>query len=429
MPNTLLRSLATGLLFAILATGSWAQSKYTIDVRADREDGLYETVQTVTFSIAVIKDGAPLTDGDAAFALSRDGWPLLETGERPLAKGHTPVTGTLNAPGFLRCTVTYTDDTGKEHTGMAAAGFDPLKIPASMAPPEDFDVFWADKKAKIAELPLNPVLTPVETTVADVECFDLQLECLGDAPVSGYYCRPAGGRPNSLAAVLYVHGAGVRSSILRPKNAAEGMLVLDINAHGIPNGKPASYYGDLAKGDLAGYPNFGREDRETSYFLGMYYRLIRALDFLTGQPEWDGKVLIVEGTSQGGGQAIVAAGLDSRVTAFCAGVPAMCDHTGQVNGWPRLVPRDEAGNPDPKIQEAARYFDAMNFATHTKADALFSVGFVDTVCRPTGIYATYNNLRGTKQILNKPLMRHAVAPEWVGMVSEMMKAHIAAHGG
>ncbi len=73
--------------------------------------------------------------------------------------------------------------------------------------------------------------------------------------------------------------------------------------------------------------------------------LVRALDFLTAQPEWNGRTVIVSGSSQGGAQALVAVGLDSRLTFFAAGVPAMGDHTrfkaGRINGWPKLIPTGE----------------------------------------------------------------------------------------
>ena len=52
-----------------------------------------------------------------------------------------------------------------------------------------------------------------------------------------------------------VHGAGVRSSDLGSTVtwARDGFLALDINAHGLPNGKPDSFYSDLAKGELKDY--------------------------------------------------------------------------------------------------------------------------------------------------------------------------------
>ena len=235
--------------------------------------------------------------------------------------------------------------------------------------------------------------------------------------MSGYFAKPAGAASKSLPIILTVQGAGVRNSSLGGSAgwARQGFLALDINAHGIPNGKPDQFYSDLASGDLKGYPTRGRDSRETVYFLGMFLRLVRAIDFLTAQPEWDGRTLIVHGSSQGGAQSIVAAGLDSRVTFLAAGVPAMCDHTGvavgRVNGWPKLVPNGLTGQPDAKVIEASRYYDAMNFATRTKAGAILTVGFIDTTCPPTSVYAAYNALPGAKEIFNDPPSTHAVSPK------------------
>lgn len=421
----MLRAIPSFIIFCLVVALPAAAAEYVVSVTLDRDDALYSLGETATFSVAVTRDGAPVSEGDVAYTMSIDGWHNVDSGSRSLAAEPVTVSGTLEEPGFLRCAVAYTDEAGQKHHGVAAAGFEPLKIAPSMPVPADFDAFWAEKRAALDEVPMNPRLTPVSTDVDGVEAFDVQLDCLGGAPVSGYYGKPAEAGPKSLPAILWVHGAGVRSSNLRPDVAAEGFLVLDINAHGIPNGKSKQFYTDLAKGALSDYRHRGREDRETYYFLGMYFRLMRAMDFLKAQPEWDREVLIVRGSSQGGGQALVAAGLDSQVTALLANVPAMCDHTGDVNGWPRLVPRDENGNPDPVVREVARYFDAMNFATRTKAEAMVSVGFIDNTCRPTTVYAAYNNLRGKKEMRNYPRMTHKVPPDWYGEAMVFMKAHVA----
>ena len=290
--------------------------------------------------------------------------------------------------------------------------------------------FWAAQKAKLAAVPMKPVLTPVKTADAKIQVFDVQIPCVGPRPVSGYFGRPVGAAPKSLPAILHVHGAGVRSANLGAATGGAHMnfLSLDINAHGIPNGKPSQFYTDLNNGELKGYPTSVRDDREKCYFLGMFLRLVRAMEFLTSQPEWDGKVLIVEGGSQGGGQSIAAAGLDPRVTFIAAGVPAICDHSGKaigrINGWPKLVP-DKDGKPDPKSLEAARYFDAMNFAARAKAEAIFSVGFIDGVCPPSSVYAAYNNLPGKKQMVIEPLMGHASSPAIQKAFAKATAEHIA----
>ena len=129
-----------------------------------------------------------------------------------------------------------------------------------------------------------------------------------------------------------------------------------------------------------------------------------------------GETVVVVGHSQGGGQSLVAGGIDDRVTLIASGVPAICDHSGEsagrVNGWPKLVPNGVDGKPDPKVQLAARYVDAVCFATRCKAEAIMSVGFIDAVCPPSSCYAAYNALQGGKSIINEPLMGHA-APKHI----------------
>ena len=169
--------------------------------------------------------------------------------------------------------------------------------------------------AALAKVALKSTFTPVEVPVKGVDAFDVQVECLGK-PVSGYLGRPQNAKPKSLPAILFVHGAGVRIANLGSSHWAVhegGMLALDINAHGIPNEKAAEFYTALNDGELKDYRSIGRQDREQCYFKGMFLRLIRAIDFLTTQPEWDGKTLIVYGSSQGGFQAFAAAGLDARL--------------------------------------------------------------------------------------------------------------------
>ena len=102
----------------------------------------------------------------------------------------------------------------------------------------------------------------------------------------------------------------------------------------------------------------------------------------------------------------------------------MCEHAGRVCGWPRLVPRDDKGVPDPRALQAARYFDAVNFAARTKAEAVFAVGFIDDVCRPTSVYAAYNRLPGRKRIVNEPKITHAIWPSFNDARDALISAHM-----
>ena len=398
------------------------ESAVSVKVIAERESAIYEVGEEATFLITVSQGEERVTGGSVSFVvddfLSAGTAAGLPQGTAELNDGSARVIAKGRRPEFLRCQVTYTPADGKAVRASAGVGFSPEKIGLSLPVPDDFDEFWAEQKRKLEKIPLDPKLTTVDSKTDGVESFDVQVQCLGGAPVSGYFSKPTDAKSKSLPIVLWVHGAGVRSSSLGNSlnGAKSGFLSMDINAHGIPNGKPAAFYTDLSNGALKDYRYAGRENRDTIYFRGMYLRLVRAIDFLTAQPEWDGKTVVVVGHSQGGGQSLVAGGIDDRVTFIAPGVPAICDHSGnsagRVNGWPKLVPNGADGKPDSQIQQAARYVDAVNFATRCKADAIMSVGFIDAVCPPSSCYAAYNALPGKKSVINEPLMGHA-APQHI----------------
>lgn len=398
----------------------------SMTVVTDKPDAIYQVNETAYF-LVVLPDGF-VSDSTATltYVLSNDGLELAR-GILSLASEPLSVSGTMKAPGFLRCTVTLPLEGQKPMTAAAAAAFDPLEIKPTLPAPDDFDAFWDERKALLAAVPMNPQLTRLDSSTESIECFDLTLDCLGERPVSGYFAKPANAAPKSLPAMLWVHGAGVRGGIL--SSAIQGaeweMLSLDINAHGIPNGKDEDFYTNLAQTELKDYTHRGKESRETSYFLFMFLRLVRAMDFLMAQPEWDGEIFIVRGSSQGGAQALAAAGLNPRVTAMACSVPGLCDNAGLINGWPRLVPRDSDGSPDEAILQASRYVDVVNFAARANAEAIFSVGFIDNTCRPTTVYAAYNSYKGPKRIINKPLMPHAIPKDIQEAFAEMILDHVA----
>lgn len=401
----------------IATTDAQAADQYKLKVTTDRQDAIYQTGQPARFVVNVTRNGEALSTGQVSYVI--DDFITDQPPQRDFPNGNltldgkSEITATLPKPGFLRCRVTFQTPDDKKLQATAGAGFSPLQIKPSLPVPDDFAQFWADQKKQLAKIPPIAKLTPVAHADASLACFDVEVNCLGNAPVSGYLSKPRDAKPKSLPAILWVHGAGVRGSSLpnAVTGAKAGMLSMDMNAHGIPNGRPGKFYQDLNGGRLRDYRYAGREQRQTSYFRGMYLRLVRAIDFLTAQPEWDGQVVAVIGHSQGGGQALVAGGIDPRVTIIATGVPAICDHSGRaasrINGWPKLVPTDANGRPDPTILEASRYVDAVNFASLCQADAIMSVGFIDGTCPPSSCYAAYNLLPGDKQVINEPLMGHA----------------------
>lgn len=392
-------------LSAQSAKKSEPESPIKIAARAEQTNATYRQGEKVLFNLSVTDRGKPAA-GLVEWVILKDGLPTDQKGTSELADGKAVATGSLNEPGFIQVRASYRPHAKAKAapvSGLGGAAIDPTEIKRSLPVPDDFDAFWDGMKSKLAAVPVEPSVRSVKSPLPDVQSFDVTAPALGQ-PISAYMAKPAGAKPKSLPIILTVHGAGVNdSSLVGSANwAAKGFLAMDMNAHGLPNGRPRQFYADLYAGPMKGYRYENRDDREKGYFTGMMLRLVRAIDVLTAQPEWDGKHVIVSGASQGGYQAIAAAGLDARVTFFAAGVPAGCDHSGmlvnRIAGWPKIVPVED-GKPDPKVLEAARYVDCVNFAARTKAKgAFFTVGFIDTTCPPTSIYAAYNQLNIPKQI-------------------------------
>ena len=77
--------------------------------------------------------------------------------------------------------------------------------------------------------------------------------------------------------------------------------------------------------------------------------------------------------------------------------------------------------------QTARYFDNVNFATRAKCQgAAVTVGFIDTVCPPSSVYAAYNVLTMPKTLHTMPLTGHKSSPEASAFMTEAALAHVRA---
>lgn len=303
----------------------------------------------------------------------------------------------------------------KGETSSIGLVVEPHKFKPGAKRPKDFDDFWDLQKKSLKALPFDVKTTPVglNDKLKGFSCVNTEINCPGPKPARGYFAKPENAAPKSLPIVLLVHAAGVKWSWCRsePANALNyakmGTLCFDLNAHGMLNGQPESYYADLETGELRNYYLQGLTNRNEFYFRGMYLRLLRTIEFMTQQPEWDGKRILVIGESQGGGQALVAAGLDKRVGAVVAIVPAMCDWLGSLDnrmgGWPQPYETDA---PKEEMLETLPYYDAANILKGSKATIFTEIGLIDMTCPATSVYATVNQAKGKKIIYAVPYRPH-----------------------
>ena len=298
--------------------------------------------------------------------------------------------------------------------------------------PSDLMQYWDNQRKLLKALPMQVKTANLEVPewcLGKYTCQDVEINCLGPSPVRAYMAKPANAKKKSLPIIILCRAAGVSGNWCRCQvdecvgNAAKGngALSLDLNAHGMLNGQDDDYYRMLENGLLHNYFEHNAADRETYYFKGMYLRLMRAIEYMTRQPEWDGRRILIIGESQGGGQAVAAAGLDSRVSAIVLNVPAMQDlggaRAGRRSGWPQPIENHQHLSQS-QLDATLPYFDGSQLIRHSKAEIYCEIGLIDTTCPPSAIWSSLNAAPGKKTVNCVPYRTHAwpegdVRPLWV----------------
>ncbi|SDT92725.1 Cephalosporin-C deacetylase [Verrucomicrobium sp. GAS474] len=389
-----------------------------LSVVPDHANGLYALGEKVTWTVDV-KSGSRATLTALPYVIRQNGQPEVGHGTLDLSAGPATMTGTLAEPGALLAVISSADAAVKKPLGLGGAVIAADQIGPVLPAPDDFDAFWDGKLKEIAAIPANPVLEKVEglPNADGVDYYKVTLDNINGTHVRGQLARPTTGE--KFPAMLVVQWAGVypldKNWVLAP--AREGYLVLNIEAHDIPIDEPAAFYADLGKGALNGYTAIGEEDRETSYFLRMFLGDVQAVQYLASRPDWDGRVLIVTGGSQGGLQSFATAALCPKVTHMMTWVTAGCDVYAPLATPPRAASWPSwlsiwggpaaRGHDVEKVKKTAGYFDPIYFAHRITCPALVAPGLIDETARPTGIFAAFNALASpVKELVPLPLTGH-----------------------
>ena len=385
-------------------------------VAPDHIDWTYSPGEKVKFNITVVQSGNVLKNAVVKYEIGPEKMDAVKKDSLLVANGTLLIDGgTMKEPGFLRCVATATVN-NKPYRGLATAAFSPLKIEPTIAIPRDFNDYWVQAKAELAKIPLDArmVLLP-ERCTENVNVYHVNVQNYKlNTRLYGILCVPK--KEGRFPAILQVPGAGARPYNGDIANAEKGFITLQIGIHGIPVNMDPTVYNNLMAGPLAGYWNYNLDDKDRYYYKRVYLGCVRAIDFITSLPQFDGSNLGVMGGSQGGALSIVTAALDTRVKYLAAYYPALADVTGylkgRAGGWPHLFDKANLAfnNTREKI-ETAGYYDVVNFARQLKVPGIYSMGFNDETCPPTSMYAAYNVITAPKELFIVPETGHWTYPE------------------
>lgn len=440
-------ALVATFLFALLNVHS-ENYPYRSDVLwvtvPNHADWVYRTGEKASIEVQFYKYGIP-RNAEVHYELAHDNLPAFKKGSFTLKNGRATLSaGTLTTPGFLDCRLTARLD-GTTYRHHIKVAFSPENIVPFTREPADFITFWQQAVEQMRKTPLVVTAKRSEKYSDDgIETYlvKIKVDAFGRS-VYGYLMRPKA--PGRYPVVLCPPGAGVKTlkdpmaNALYPRN---GLIKLVMEIHGLNPETDPETFNDMSKAFGApdnGYLANNLDDRNTYYMKHVYLACVRAIDYLTSLPEWDGKNVITQGGSQGGALSLITAGLDKRVTLAVANYPALSDmvgyYRGGTGGYPHFSrpssPGKSAFTPTLNEQRAATlaYFDVVNFARHITCPVRMTWGYNDDVCPPTTSYAVYNLITSPKEALITPINEHWASTDTERSHVDYIKTHLlpAAH--
>jgi len=282
--------------------------------------------------------------------------------------------------------------------------------------PGDFDAFWQSTLAEARAHPLDAQFKAVDSGLQAVDVFDVTYAGYGGQPIKGWFILPAhrsGPLPCIVEYIGYGGGRGLPIDWLLWDSAGYAALVMDTRGQG-------SYWRtgdtpDISEGADPHHPGFmtlGIQSPETYYYRRVFTDAVRAVEAARSHPAVDPAKIAVTGGSQGGGITLAVSGLVPDIALAMPDVPFLCHYRRAVSitdSDPYHEITRYLKNHRDKIDAAFNtlsYFDGLNFAARSKAQALFSVGLMDDTCPPSTVYAAYNHYAGPKDIRVWTFNRH-----------------------
>jgi cephalosporin-C deacetylase len=290
--------------------------------------------------------------------------------------------------------------------------------------PNDFDSFWDEGLHEMRALDPQLEITPASFQTTGASCFDLFFSGVGGARIHAKLLHPMnvkGPHP----AILLFHGYSGDSGDWFDKlgYVAAGYTVAALDCRGQAG---LSEDGSVVSGNtLHGHIIRGLDDAlrgapEKLLFRKIFLDTAQLARIVMGMPEVDENRVGATGGSQGGALTIACAALEPRIRRAAPFFPFLSDYL-------RVWEMDQAKGAYAELQEYFRhadpthrqeaavfeklgYIDIQFLASRVRADVLWGIGLMDTICPPSTQFAVYNKIVSSKRMVVYPDFGHEPLP-------------------
>jgi cephalosporin-C deacetylase len=300
--------------------------------------------------------------------------------------------------------------------------------------PADFDAFWDKSLAEMHSLDPKVELIPAEFQIPVAECFHLYFTGVGGARVHAKYLRPKN-VPAPHPAVLMFHGYTGDSGDWSDKlnYVAQGYTVAALDCRG--QGGLSEDVGGVTGNTQHGHIIRGLDDAingrpEKLLFRDIFLDTAQIAKIVVEMPEVDATRVGAIGGSQGGALTVACIGLEPRIRRAAPVFPFLSDYK-------RVWEMDQAKDAYSEIKEYFRHFDPCHeneiaifeklgyvdiqfLAPRIKAEVLWAIGLMDTICPPSSQFAVYNKITSPKTMVIYPDFGHEGLPGLNDKIFEFM---------
>jgi len=300
--------------------------------------------------------------------------------------------------------------------------------------PPDFDAFWQAGLEEMRRVQPAIEIKPAGFSTSFCECCDLYFTGVGGARIHCKLLHPRGGRAPHPALLMF-HGYSCSAGDWLDKlgYAAQGFTVAAMDCRG--QGGSSQDAGGVSGNTLHGHIIRGLEDAlrgqpEKLLFRQVFLDAAQLAGILMDMPEVDAGRVGALGASQGGALTMACAALEPRIRRAAPVYPFLSDYQ-------RVWSMDQAKDAYKELQEFFRhsdpthqnersvfeklgYIDIQHLAGRVRAEVLWGMGLMDTICPPSSQFAAYNKLSSPKSLQIYPDFSHENLPGFADQSFQFM---------
>jgi cephalosporin-C deacetylase len=314
--------------------------------------------------------------------------------------------------------------------------FDQLESYQGRSPrPQDFDAFWEQGLAEMRATDPRVELIPAEFKVANAACFHLYFTGVGGARLHAKLLEPVKS-PHPHPAVLLFHGYTGDSGDWYDKlgYVSEGFSVAALDCRGQAglSNDNSNVIGNTLNGHIIrGLEDALKGSPEKMLFRQVFLDTAQLARIVMEMPDVDMNRIGAIGGSQGGALTVACSALEPRIRRAAPVFPFLSDYK-------RVWEMDQAKDSYKELQEYFRhsdpthkhedsvfqalgYVDIQFLAPRIRAEVMWGIGLMDTICPPSTQFAVYNKIVSSKTMTVYPDFGHEPLPGFNDQVFQFLR--------